>query len=950
MSKFNRQILLFAILVVPFIHGTSQISFTNSNFLIPDYTFHSGVGLGISDVDGDGLSDIIHLEQGRDLHISYQQLSGAFITTEYISMANSSQWSMCAADINNDGLLDILSGGVYDGVKLSIADGDGNYTETIQMPGEDIFTQGSNFADINNDGFVDVFVCHDDAMSKIYGNNGDGTFTEQNWIDMTTVPASDNSGNYGSVWSDFDNDGDLDLYIAKCRQGVGNPEDPRRINALYVNDGNGNFSEQAEEYGLKIGAQSWTADFGDMDNDGDFDCFITNHDTDSQILENDGTGHFTDITSQTGIDIGGLPIQGIWKDFDNDGFMDIIVAGSQHSIWRNNGDKTFTEIEVFNNNQMESFAVGDLNSDGFLDVMGGYANIYTSPSNIDDVVWINDGNDNNYLSINLTGIISNKKGIGAKIKIYGPWGVQVREVRAGESYGIMNDLQQVFGLGTNETIDNLVVEWPSGIVTTISDVQANQTLNILEQDCAPIDVEISSNNTSYTICPGQSISLSGPDGFSSYEWNTGSTEQTLETFEPGVYSLQVTDDEGCIGISSNVFVSGPEQLFPVLETDSELVNCEGTEVLLTLSGAESNNADWSNGEFGVSSITISEAGTYNVTVYNQCQDAFTSEDLTFDFVTVEDPIIEPDTITLFGSYTFESNDPNTYWYDSNPPVGEPLGVGSTFESPELDVDVTYYALVAESQGIEATGGQGGVQGDPIYSGGIYNGAVIFDAYNDFTIKSVEVYTDSLGVRVIELRNEAEEVLASKTVEITETGWTELTLDFEVLEGENYLLTTNADSNNEIFGANSPYFARSNEFVSYPYLLGDLGALTSSNFGSPYYYYFYNWKVKSIADDCYSDVVEVNGVFDPVINTNAVSKDFGISIYPVPASDVLNYKLDNTTQKVIQIQIVDLNGKILKKEYNPEDGTINIGNIPSGVYHLEFILENQSIIQKRFIKG
>ena len=258
MSKFNRQILLFAILVVPFIHGTSQISFTNSNFLIPDYTFHSGVGLGISDVDGDGLSDIIHLEQGRDLHISYQQLSGAFITTEYISMANSSQWSMCAADINNDGLLDILSGGVYDGVKLSIADGDGNYTETIQMPGEDIFTQGSNFADINNDGFVDVFVCHDDAMSKIYGNNGDGTFTEQNWIDMTTVPASDNSGNYGSVWSDFDNDGDLDA--ASCGY------ESERV-MWYENNGKGSFTRHT----LDEGQRSYDLRTIDMDGDGDLD-------------------------------------------------------------------------------------------------------------------------------------------------------------------------------------------------------------------------------------------------------------------------------------------------------------------------------------------------------------------------------------------------------------------------------------------------------------------------------------------------------------------------------------------------------------------------------------------------------------------------------------------------------------------------------------------------------
>jgi hypothetical protein len=91
-----------------------------------------------------------------------------------------------------------------------------------------------------------VFACHDDAAGRIWGNDGSGALQESNnWIDLATVPASDNSGNYGSVWSDIDNDGDLDLYIAKCRQGVNDPSDPRRINALYINDGAGNYTEAA---------------------------------------------------------------------------------------------------------------------------------------------------------------------------------------------------------------------------------------------------------------------------------------------------------------------------------------------------------------------------------------------------------------------------------------------------------------------------------------------------------------------------------------------------------------------------------------------------------------------------------------------------------------------------------------------------------------------------------
>ena len=99
----------------------SQISFNNSNYLIPNHTFNSGVGLGVSDMNNDGLSDIIHLDQGRNLFISYQIPGETFNTAQYQSMANSSQWAMCAADIDNNGFPDVFSGGTYDRLKIAVA-------------------------------------------------------------------------------------------------------------------------------------------------------------------------------------------------------------------------------------------------------------------------------------------------------------------------------------------------------------------------------------------------------------------------------------------------------------------------------------------------------------------------------------------------------------------------------------------------------------------------------------------------------------------------------------------------------------------------------------------------------------------------------------------------------------------------------------------------------------
>lgn len=922
----------------------AQISFTNANYLLPGQTFNSGVGLGVSDMNNDGLSDIIHLDQGRNLFISYQQPGQSFNTVEYLSMANSSQWAMTVADITNNGFGDVFSGGVYDDIKIAVSDDQGMSFDLTTMPGNSIFVQGSNFVDINNDGLVDVFSCHDDAMSKIYQNNGDGSFTEVFWIDMTTVPASDNSGNYGSVWTDFDNDGDIDLYIAKCRQGVNDPSDPRRINALFVNDGNNNFTEMAEEYGLKIGAQSWTADFGDMDNDGDLDCFITNHDTNSQVLENDGTGHFTDISNSTGIDIGGLPIQGMWEDFDNDGYLDIIVAGSQHSIWKNNGDHTFTEVTVFDNNDMESFAIGDLNSDGFIDVMGGYANIYTSPSNIQDVLWLNDGNDNNYLSVNLEGIISNRSAIGARIEIHGDWGVQVREVRAGESYGIHNDFQQVFGIGQSESVDSLVIKWPSGIITTLQDVEANQTLNLLEQDCEPLQVTLSTSSADLVLCPGESITIEANELFDSYTWNNGETTAAITVTEAGIYYVQVEDDNNCIGISSSILVESPEPLSPVISTEGATSVCLGTTVELTYSNP-TDNFQWSTGQMD-EIISVNLSGSYYLTAINECNEAFNSNTIDIEFIEVETPVVDNDTINTLGTYTFESNSENTNWYDANPPTGAPLFTGQIYVTEEFNTDQTFYAEQFIDQSVNLIGGASEHNGTNLYSGGQYNGILYFDCYEAFTLNSVEVYADQIGPRRIQLKDENNNVLAEYQVTIMQAGWMTVPLNFMVQPGTNYQLTTDQDFNNNNFGDNSPFFIRSNQGVSYPYEIGDVAAITTSNYGDPYYYYFYNWNVSSGSEPCYSELVEVQGVYDPNSSIQNLDPLVELTVYPNPVVDEIRLE-GIALEDFEQAHIIDVLGHRISVPLM-KGNTITVHSLSAGMYQVELIQGNLKYTGK-FIK-
>lgn len=471
-------------------------TFTEQTSLLSDSNFHSGVAMGVADMNGDGLDDVIRLSGASNLFIEYQEApNAAFSSFSYGDLGSGSEWSLCIGDVDRNGYNDLVVGGAYNNVKLLKANASGaNYTQS-NLPSSNIFLQGSNFVDINNDGWLDVFACHDDEENRSYRNLGDGNFVFDNSLIVTTLP-SGNSGNYASIWTDYDNDGDLDMYLSKCRQGVSSPTDLRRINLLFQNDGDNNFTEVGAAAGLRIGDQTWATDFADYDNDGDMDCFILNHFTLSRLMKNNGDGTFTDVTASSGMtaaDLGFRGIQAIFRDFDNDGFVDLLLSGTEQRLFRNNGDSTFTRLpNPFTSNAMESFAIGDLNSDGYLDIYAGYANLFNSPSRIDDVMFLNDGGSNGFFSVLLEGTDSNINGIGARVELHGPWGIQQREVRSGEGYGIMNSFRQHFGIGSATTISKLVVKWPSGAVdellspsinTQITLVEGSASVNVLLGDC-----------------------------------------------------------------------------------------------------------------------------------------------------------------------------------------------------------------------------------------------------------------------------------------------------------------------------------------------------------------------------------------------------------------------------------------------------------------------------------
>ncbi len=845
--------LFIFLLSITFTGGVFAQSFTNASASLPA-AFNSGGCVGVTDMNNDGLDDIIVLHNSRFLRVFYQTPNG-FDLEVYGTISSNNQWGMAIGDMNRDGHRDVISGGAYDGVRLVQITSQGQSTTTT-LPNGSMFMQACNVVDIDNDGHLDYFACHDDALSRMWRNDGSGNLVPANdLIDLTdydtgNFPNTDHSGNYGSVWSDINDDGNLDLIIAKCRQGVSNAQDPRRINQAWINDGNGNWTEEAVDRGIAIFQQSWTVDFADINNNGHMDCLITNHTSTMKLLLNDGNGFFTDITASAGLAVSGFFLQAKMADFDNDGFVDIIYAGGVHRYYRNNGDNTFTHVpNTFPySDTMHSFGIGDLNNDGALDVYASYGNGYVNPdANNPDILWLNQGNDNNWVVFDLQGVQSNIDAVGAKVKIYGDWGVQIREVRAGESYGIVNTFHAHFGLGQSSQITEAVIEWPSGLVTVLENPDINTTHQVLEATCFVEDVVVTAAGQP-VICEGESVVLSAPDGFT-YQWSTGEQSQSIEVTAQGAYSVVVTSDAGCLGVSEAILVEviQPEQ--PVITLLGDPIICQGSTV--TLEVTEGLSYLWSESS-STQSIEVTASGVYSVEVSGICGAPIAAEPIEIIVLDNPEPSVDAFIEVAPNTDVVVSAGGETIRWFANLDDLEPLATGNDL-LVNIDESTTLYV---ENQtvygGEEAQGGKSNLTEE----GGQYHTNssfwLVFDAHTDLVLESVKVFAGTTANRTIALIDANGTTLQSLSVNIPE-GEQTVELNFEVPQGQGYGLRS-VGNNPQLWRDGPP------TGFEYPYALGDLATITSTSItGSNalnFYYFFYDWKVSTPTFTCVSDRLPV----------------------------------------------------------------------------------------------
>ena len=626
--------ILLSLFLAP-ISGIAQVSFDEIS--ISENSVGS-INNCVADMNGDYLDDIVRVVDDL-IVISYQEANGQFRDRRInMEMRAIPFWSIAVGDLDANGFNDMILGD-QSAVSFVYADNNGSfYREDYRS--EFIIPQRSSIADIDNDGDLDAFICHDTNQNHPYRNDGTGFLT----LDQTLLETpADLPGNYVSTFVDYDNDGDTDLHISKCVQSAP-AGDIARTNLMYNNDGQGEFTEVAAQIGLDDNEQSWITLFEDFDNDGDFDAFVVNHTGANRYLVNQGDGTYIDEIVGSGLPVSPVnATEALAADFDNNGFIDIIINNPQVMVLNEGG--SFRVIGDVG----EASALGDLNDDGYVDMVFG------------DRMWMNTTPKiNHFLTVNLRGGVENNvNGLGSRVEIYGEWGKQIREVRATQSWRPMSTLNTHFGLGESTEVDSLVVTWPSGTRTVIVQPAIDSRIFVDENNCALEFVSMEVLGPTF-LCDSMTTTIAAPRGFSEYLWSNGEVTEQITVSEAGFFNVTVTDANGCTAMSRPFELQSDAELLNIL-TPGGTFFCEGSGLYIEV---EPNpNLLWNTGSSDPM-LFVREPGDYFATYTNLCGNVVSTDTVTISQFAAPPPEAEDVTISSAGPVTLFADGDIVAWWDT----------------------------------------------------------------------------------------------------------------------------------------------------------------------------------------------------------------------------------------------------------------------------------------------
>ncbi len=445
-------------------------------------------------------NDTIASKRSNLFYINNQDGTFTKVTEGVIVEDTNCSYGCTAADYDNDGDLDLFIGNEgYPGEPdlLYQNNGDGTFTKIITIAAiiEKNCTFSCNWVDYDMDGKVDLFINLFNKDNILLHNLGNDQLSKIYDIPFLAEPSSQAT----CAWADYDNDGDPDFFInlrdLTCQ--------------LFINSGNGVFIKENEHLDL-IDSTGWGCgvSWGDCNNDGFLDLFVPTGALGTYynyFYINNGNGSFTSIKESPLVEAIDWASGSAWGDFDNDGDLDLFLVRYDHAIDNVNPDRLFINkgdgnFEIYSSSVIDSLqsygracAWSDYDRDGDLDIFiarnnfhGGYRNSLLR----NDLI-----NENNWIEIKLVGVKSNASAIGARVTVIatinGKRVMQIREVSSttGGYLTAQNSLVVHFGLGDALSVDTLMVRWPSGGTDTLTSVNADQYMQLVEKNITAISVK-----------------------------------------------------------------------------------------------------------------------------------------------------------------------------------------------------------------------------------------------------------------------------------------------------------------------------------------------------------------------------------------------------------------------------------------------------------------------------
>ncbi|MBW8039047.1 MAG: CRTAC1 family protein [Planctomycetes bacterium] len=550
----NLRIARYAIMLLTFLCSTSITSSAGAGIILSDVTRQTGIkfkhtdgssgklylvetvtaGLALFDYDNDGDVDIYFLNgsplkgtrfRKKPTNALYRN-DGGWKFTDVTRQAGVGDTGyglgVAVADYDNDGDQDIYLNNHGPNV-LYRNNGDGTFSDVTKQAGVGNGSQmagGACFLDMDKDGDLDLYVSNYVVFSydthvtmrmdgfktyvgpksypattdNIYRNNGDGTFTD---VSKESGMSEHTGAGMGTVCSDFDNDGDTDIFVAN---------DISAGNFLFENDGTGKFQEIALMAGVAYDLHgdeqgSMGVDAGDYDNDGLLDLYVTSYQGQSATLyRNLGNNMFEDVSRTTSAGAGTVSSV-TWGtgfvDFDNDGDHDIFVACGHlldnielfddrstylqtNVLLMNDGNGKFTDVSQMSGDGMKvrlssrSAGFDDLDNDGDVDV------VILNPRRGPTVLRNDSESKGHWLQLRLRGVKTNKGGVGARVKVVAGDLILIDEVHSGRGYQSHFGDRLHFGLGKRERVDRVEVQWIGGGLDVLTNVPIDKFLTITE--------------------------------------------------------------------------------------------------------------------------------------------------------------------------------------------------------------------------------------------------------------------------------------------------------------------------------------------------------------------------------------------------------------------------------------------------------------------------------------